>query len=241
MGSVVLLSLVIPAHNEERRLKRTLPMMVRYLRSTFPSSEILVSEDGSVDRTVDFVRELSKTTQRPVVRVLSSRRRLGKGSGVRRGVLAAAGRHVIVMDADMPVQLSSIQRAVDELSSGADIVLGSRNLPESRRDEPRVRRFFSRAFRFLVRVLFHFDFDTQCGFKGFRRERAVPLFHVLRINSLAYDVELVLQALEMGLRIVELPVDWKYDWNTSLRFRDIPRMLLDLMRVRLGCRPLSHR
>jgi len=216
-------------------------MMVTYLRSAFPSSEILVSEDGSVDGTVDFVSELSKATQRPAVRILSSRRRLGKGSGVRRGVLAAAGSYVIVVDADVPVPLSSIERAVDELGSGADIVLGSRSLPGSRRDEPRVRRFFSRAFRSFVRVLFHFDFDTQCGFKGFRRERAVPLFRALHIDSLAYDVELVSQALEMGLRIVELPVDWRYDWNTSLTFRDIPKMLLDLMRVRLGCCPLWHR
>lgn len=233
MVSDVLLSVVIPAHNEERRLRRTLPMIVEYLRSAFLSSEIIVSEDGSVDRTVDFVRKLSKVTERPVVRILSSPNRLGKGGGVRRGVFAAVGRYLILMDADLPVQLSSIERAVDELSLGADIVLGSRDLPESSRNEPMLRRLLGRGFHFLVRILFQLDFDTQCGFKAFRRESVLPLFQDLSLDSFAYDVELVSQALETELRIVELPVDYKYDLRTSVRFTDIPEMLLDLIRLRV--------
>jgi len=208
-------------------------VMVAYLRDVFPSSEILVSEDGSVDRTVDFVCGLSKTTQRPLIRILSSQRRMGKGGGVRRGVLAAAGRFLTVVDADLPVQLSSFERAVHELSKGADIVLGSRDLQESSRNEPIPRRLLSKGFHMLVRILFQMDFDTQCGFKAFCRQSTMPLFRVLSVNSLAYDVELVSLALRTGLRIVELPVDYRYDLSSSVRLIDIPKMFLDIVRLRV--------
>ena len=225
------LSVVIPAFNEEGRIGATLQAVGARLDRAPYEFEIVVVNDGSRDRTAEAAR-----AARPDVRLLTNEINRGKGYTVRRGVAEARGQIILFSDADLSTPIEKIDNFLPRLEAGADIVIGSRALPESRieRRQNIVRemagRTFNRLLRFLVSVPFR---DTQCGFKAFGRAAARQVFARQRIEGWGFDAELMVIARRLGLRVEEVPVRWVNSPDSRLRiWRDAPRMLLDLLRIR---------
>ncbi len=238
-----LLSIVIPAYNEERRLPGTLAAIRTFVTDTQLEVEVLVADDGSRDGTAAVVDAYAQTW--PALRLLALDHR-GKGFAVRAGALAAQGHYVLLCDADLAVPIDEWQRMVPLFDAGYDVVIGSREGQGARREgEPVHRHIMGRVFNTLVRSIVVGNFhDTQCGFKAFRTAVAHDLFHRAQIYGAdapviegaavtAFDVEILYLAVARGYRVAELPVLWHYGEETKVDpIRDAMRNLRDIVRVR---------
>jgi glycosyltransferase involved in cell wall biosynthesis len=229
------LSVVVPAYNEAARLPATLDALEEHLLTRRIAAEIIVVDDGSTDGTSAVVQE------RPITAVRTSRIRLprnrGKGKAVVTGVEGSRGAVVAFIDADLPYTLANLDYAVEAVAADrADVALGARDLPDSTYDPsyPMARQIAGRAYAVLVRAALGLPFgDTQCGLKSFRRDVALRLFSVLRIDGYGFDVELVYLACTRGYRILRFPVTLSHRHESRVRlFRDSARMFGDLWRVR---------
>ncbi len=214
-------------------MESCLRLLNAFLSANHPSSEIVASEDGSKDRTVDIVNEFRKQNPSGVpITLLHSATRLGKGGGLKRGVDGARGVYTVFTDTDLPVPLETITRAVELLQGGADVVAGSRVMKGSSRDEPFRRRALSKGFHVLARVLLGMRWDSQCGFKAVKTSVGQRAFAQIANPGFAYDVEFLIQAKRLGAKVVELPVQWHYNPDSSMRLsRDIMGMFRELMHI----------
>lgn len=228
----VAVSIIIPAYNEKARLPQTLEAILAYLGGMAWSWEVIVADDGSRDGTADLVeREFAGC------RVLRAERNQGKGSAVRRGMLAARGALRLFSDADLSTPIDELPGIIDALEAAhADIAIASRALPESRLiiRQPWWREASGRLFNRIVQPLSGLPFvDTQCGFKLFRAEAADFLFERQQCNGWAFDVEILMLAQYYGYKIIDHPVRWiNNDASKVSLFQAAPRMVRDVLRFR---------
>lgn len=232
--SDILLSIIIPVYNEERRLPGTLEEVLKFLSTQPYPAEVIVVDNGSQDRTLAIAREYANI--QPLLTVLHIPQR-GKGSAVKQGMLAARGDYRFMCDADFSMPASEIERFLPPKLTDFDIAIASREAPGAKRyNEPHYRHFIGRIFNGLIRLIalpgLH---DTQCGFKCFRAEVAEDIFPLQTIPGWAFDVELLFIARKRGYRIVELPVPWYFNPESKIHvIRDATRMALDLLKIRLN-------
>ena len=208
----VFLSIVVPAYNEEARLAKTFPMIVRYLESLGRSYEIVVVDDGSADGTARIVRDLAGGN--PRVRIISHRQNAGKGAAVQAGMLAARGEYVIFTDADLSTPIEAVGPFLARLSNGCDVVIGNRRMKESRLEvrQPRLRELLGRIFTRVTRtILCSKVSDQTCGFKGFTRNAAREVFRRQTIPDWAFDAEILHIADRLRFVIHQEPVVWRDD------------------------------
>lgn len=228
------LSIVIPAFNEEARLGPTLRDYVAYCRRTRRHAELIVVDDGSLDRTSVVVNTLE--SEFPEVRLIRLAENHGKGHAVRSGVVNAQGKLVLFADADGATPLSEIERLEAVIADGADVAIGSRALQDTRvRVDARLyRRVIGRIFHGLVETLTVSGVkDTQCGFKLFRGPVAHDLFSRMRIQGFSFDVEVLMMAQRRGYRIAEVPVNWSHQPGSKVNLvTDSAVMLRDLFVIR---------
>ena len=239
----VYLSIVIPAYNEARCITEGLTAIARHLSSRGVESELIVVDDGSTDDTAAKVVAFAKT--HPSVRLIRNERNLGKGAGVKRGVLAARGEYVFFMDADLAVPVEALDGGLEVLVRGeAPILIGCRNIVGARieRRQPVVREFLGHAFTSITRRLLSPSVaDFTCGFKGFRRNEARILFSLQRCNGWAFDAEILYLARLLGQSVHQYPVRWSHQEKTRVRLlRDIVLTLVALFRIRLRGKRLTR-
>ena len=230
------LSVVIPAHNEERRLPESLAQVVRFLRASGWTWEVLVVENGSSDGTYAVAQDFA--ARNPGVRAL----RLdlpGKGRAVRTGMLAAAGQYRFMCDADLSMPVTELPRFLPPALPGAEIVIASREAPGAvRYAEPAYRHLGGRLINLIIRLLALPGLqDTQCGFKCFTAAAAEDLFGCQTIPGWSFDIELLYIARRRGYRITELPIPWTFNPESKLRVvQDALQMVLDILAVRRNAR-----
>lgn len=228
------LSIIIPAHNEERRLPATLEQVYQFLQTQPYTAEIIVVENGSHDRTLEVAQEFCKRI--PILRVIHEEAR-GKGLAVKRGMLEARGEYRFFGDADLSMPIAEVNRFIPPQLPDMDIAIGSREAHGAvRYDEPHYRHWIGRAFNTLVRWLALPGLnDTQCGFKCFRAAVAEEIFPLQTFIGMSFDVEVLFAARRRGYRIVEVPIPWYFNPDSRVRiFRDSLRMGLDLFTIRLN-------
>jgi len=231
-----LLSIVIPAHNEERRLPLSLTKIDAFLRKQDYDAEVIVVENGSSDRTSEVVRNFA--TEHPYVRLIEAEPR-GKGLAVKQGMLAAHGEYRFMCDADLSMPIEELEKFMPPQLEGYDVVIGSREADGSRRvNEPEYRHMIGRISNFLVKMIALRGYeDTQCGFKLFRREAAEDLFRVQQTNGIGFDVELIFIADKRGYRIYEMPITWYFDPESKMRlWDDSLKMIKELWDIRQNWR-----
>lgn len=227
------LSVVIPAYNEEKRLPQSLTAMVSFLKKQPYEWEIIVSDDGSQDRTVKIAEELLREVPH---QVLVTPKNIGKGYAVRQGMLAAAGKYVLFTDADLSTPIEEVTKFLASLENNQDIVIGSRALSNSQIEihQNFFREAMGKIFNRIARLCaFKGVHDSQCGFKCFRREAARKLFGLQKLNGFSFDVEIVYLAQKHGYRLLELPVIWRNSAQSRVQvLRDPLKMFWDVLRIR---------
>ena len=230
--SDVFLSIIIPAHNEEERLPPSLAMVTDFVQQQPYSIEVIVVENGSIDRTYEVAQSFQ--SKMPCLKVIQESQS-GKGLAVKSGMLAATGKYRIFCDADFSMPVNEITKFIPKDDQPYDIAIASRELPGSRRvDEPEFRHLIGRVFNSLVRyALLPGLQDTQCGFKAFRGEVADQLFRMQTLTGWSFDAELLFIAQRMGLKIIEVPITWYYKPGTRLHIlKDSFKMASDLFTIR---------
>ena len=229
--SAPVLSVVIPAYNEERRLPGTLRSVVEHLRPRGTSFEVLVVDDGSTDGTAAAVEGFGD----PSVHLLRGQENRGKGHAVRTGMLKATGARRLMTDADLSTPMADLALLEEALGRGFDIAIGSRALPGSNVEvrQGAFREGMGRVFNVGVRLLLLPDLhDTQCGFKLFTGEAARVAFSASHLEGFCFDVESLVVARQHGLRIAEVPVTWRNDAATRVGLTKGAQAFADLVRIR---------
>ncbi|MBO5940629.1 MAG: glycosyltransferase [Kiritimatiellae bacterium] len=221
------LSLVIPVYNAEGLLKRILshvPLLAESAeKSGFCLLEVIVVDDGSKNPVIaggygDLL------PQKVELRSVRNEKNRGKGFSVRRGALLAKGDWVLMSDVDESSPLTEFASLAKQANNA--IVCGSRKGGIDMR--PWYRKILSAIFNSLTGLDVE---DSQCGFKLFNMPLMRPCFEKQKIHGFAFDVELISKAPSVS----SVHVKWQGRRRSSLRvWRDAPRMLWDLIRIRLG-------
>jgi dolichyl-phosphate beta-glucosyltransferase len=229
-------SIIIPAYNEEKRLPNTLEQVFRFLEEQSYTSEVIVVENGSNDRTYETAKEFTK--QHKNLHVIHDAQR-GKGGAVQRGVREARGEYVLFCDADLSMPVEEINKFLPPALNDFDIAIASREAPGAvRYNEPYYRHLTGRVFNMLIRLMVLPNLqDTQCGFKCLRAEVARDIFRFQTLTGWAFDVELLYIAHHHGYRVIEIPIDWYFNADSKVRvLRDSWRMFVDLLVIRRNAR-----
>jgi dolichyl-phosphate beta-glucosyltransferase len=232
----ITLSLVVPAYNQRARSTRAAVAAGEFLAAHYGErAELIVVDDGSAPAERLVAAEL------PAHAVLVAHpQNLGKGGAVRSGMLQARGDYVVFTDSDLPFGLEPLATTLAWLEEGADIVIGDRLHPESQAeiDVTPTRQASSVVYTWMVSRLCGLDYpDTQCGYKGYRRDVARALFPRLEVTSFAFEVEILLRAYAAGYRVRRQPLHLLHDEDSSVRLtRHAPRMLLDVLRIAWNAR-----
>jgi dolichyl-phosphate beta-glucosyltransferase len=229
------LSLLIPAYNEAKRIAPALDRVIEYLRTQPYSWELLIVDDGSRDETASLVAK--RIDGIPNAKLIAYQPNRGKGYAVRTGVLAAQGKWVVFLDADLSTPPEEIENALRYLNDGYEMVIGSRALPDSQIEKkpPLYRRLATAIFdlvKHLMVGLWQYS-DTQCGFKAYKQETVRPLYERAVIDRFMFDVEILYLAERKHLRVKEMAVRWADAAGSKVRFWEgVYNMIKDLTRIR---------
>jgi dolichyl-phosphate beta-glucosyltransferase len=226
------LSVVIPAYNEEHRLRKSLNQVASFVADQAFPIEVIVVNNNSSDGTQGIIDKA--VAEFPFLHGLEEQMR-GKGAAVRTGMLAASHEYLFICDADLSMPIEEVLKFIPPQLDDYDVAIASREAPGAIRvDEPPFRHFIGRIFNMIVRLFavrgFH---DTQCGFKCFRREVALDLFPLQTIEGWSFDVELLHIAQRRGYVIKEVPITWYYKNNSKIKpLSDAWKMFRDVMHIR---------
>jgi len=230
------ISILIPAFNEETRIPTFLKELLKFAENNLESYEIIVINDGSLDKTEETVLKLIANYNR--ARLISYDDNMGKGHAVLQGVLNAKGKFILFIDADgsiKPPEILKMYRIFQKFHF--DIIVGSRiskssNITES---QPLSRRFLSKIFNLYSNLLFRIKInDLLCGFKGFSREVANKIFIDLKAYKWEFDVEILYRAKKNGFTIFELPIEWRNEEGSKMKLLDPILIFLNLFKLRLS-------
>lgn len=227
------LSIIVPSFNEQLRLPASLEKIAAYVNASRRSTEVLVVDDGSTDRTAEVAASFGDRIAH--LRVLKNGENRGKGYSVRHGMQEAFGETVLFSDADLSAPIEEADKLLAQMDR-YDVAIGSRAMDRSliKVHESAFREFAGIIFNKIVRIVLRLPFvDTQCGFKAFRRERCRIIFEQQRIERFGFDPELLYLARHHGLKAVEIPVRWSHSPATKINMmRDSIQMFVDVFTIR---------
>jgi dolichyl-phosphate beta-glucosyltransferase len=226
------LEIVIPALDEERRIRPTLRSIAGYLERQPYSSALVVVDNGCLDATADVVAAMEKTTSVGISLINCARR--GKGAAVRQGILSSRARRVGFCDADLATPIETLDRVWPLLEQGAPIVIGSRRCDGAvyAQKQPWPRRLGSWAFRAVTSGVAPDVADTQCGFKFFQRDVARDLFSRCTVDGFAFDLQVLAMARAARMPVREIPVVWSdVDGSSFHPLRDGITTMTELLTV----------
>lgn len=239
------LSVVIPAFNEEKNLKKgVLEVVYTFLKKQKYDWEVLIVDDGSTDKTVQIISDFAKGHKG--FRITKEPHR-GKGRTVIAGMFAAKGDVVLFADMDQATPIYELKKILPKFTKGFDVVIGSRR---GRKGANAIRKVMAYGFMILRTLILRLPFkDTQCGFKAFKHESIRPIFDRLKVFNdtqaapgsavtAGFDLEVLYIARKLGLKIAEVPVEWEEKGDRGNfgvnPVKDSWDGLRDLLRVRMN-------
>ena len=233
----IFLSVIIPAHNEGKRIGNTLENIASYLNKQAYSYEVLVCEDGSIDNTISVVeskKNIVKNLQ------ISSQKEdghiLGKGDAVRRGMLKAQGRYRIFIDADDATPFWQVEKLLQAVQKeNYDIAIASRYIKGAKLVPPRgaLRTLISRGGNIIINMFLRLPYkDTRCGFKLFTTPTAEKIFGKILLPGFGFDDEVLALASKLGFRVKELPVEWHEQAESKVSMKNVLYSFSEMFKIR---------
>jgi len=227
------LSVIIPTYNGEGKIKETIFSTRNYLARQSYDWEIIVVNDGSTDRTAEVVRECE--AQIPELKFINNEANHGKGFAVRRGMLAASGESRLFMDDDNSTRIEEIEKFWPHTRE-AKVIIGSINIEGALVQEGAqwYRRFLGNLAKYIIRAvsgLWEIK-DTQRGFKLFSASAAEAIFSKLTIERFGFDIETLVLAKKLGLKIQEVPIRWNNPAASSVKLASYFATLKELFQIR---------
>ena len=218
-----LISIVIPAFEEAKRLGDSLRLILSYIKKENLNAELIVVDDGSKDETAQVANTVFAEFPDLKTKVIRYEQNRGKGFAVRTGLVEAQGNIALFSDADLSTPIEEMMKLVKPIKDGEyDVAFGSRALDRTLigTHQPWRREQSGKIFNLMVRTLTGLPFwDTQCGFKAFNMQEFRPLLELMQIDRFGFDVEFLYVAYFKGLRLQEIPVRWNDAEGSKLSFR----------------------
>ena len=212
------LLLVVPVYNEENIIENKLGRLYEYLTSIGVCFSLVIVVDFSGDKSVDICKTFARTHSN--VNLIVHEKKLGRGLAVREAWEKFTGDYYAFIDADLSTGLQIIKIAVERMElEDIDIITASRYLDGASARRPPLRKKVSKLYNLGLRLIFKEKIqDHQCGFKLLSRESKEKILHSTKIDSWFWDTELLVIASAVGLKILEVPVNWKEEKykNTQL-------------------------
>ncbi len=227
MDVTPLLSVIIPAYNEQDRIVPTLENTIAYLKGQSYTSEVIVISDGSKDDTARVAHEF-RAPDHIRIKALEYHPNRGKGYAVRYGMLQGEGRIVMFMDADYAVPMAYCQRGLNLINSGHDVAIASRAVSGAKiqANQNIFRKLSAKIYTFIQNIYLGIHYpDTQCGFKFFTHAAAQSLFSRQKLNSVIFDPEILWLAKMNGYRVAEFPVQWRHVADSRIQYDSIRKSL----------------
>jgi len=230
------LLLLIPAYNEEERIEPVLRDYAQYFRAHYQGKfQVVVVLNGCRDHTLEVVQRVAK--DHSCVGAIEFRDPIGKGGALIEGLkLAPLADLVGYVDADGATSPRALHELVKRAHQ-ADCVIGSRWLPGAvlHQSQTSQRRFASRAFHFIVQLLFWMNIrDTQCGAKVMHRAAVEKVHDSLRIADMAFDINLLYALKRTGCKVLEVPTEWTDKAGSKVVLGPTSMtMLLSVIRLRV--------
>jgi dolichol-phosphate mannosyltransferase len=202
-----LLSVIIPAHNEEENLEPTVQELVQVLRAEHIPLEVILVNDNSTDATGEIADRLAARLDE--VRVVTRQKLGGFGRAIRAGLEAFQGDVVVLVMADRSDNPRDVVRYYRKIEDGYDCVFGSRFRKASTvTNYPLVKLLLNRTVNKLIQLLFWTRFnDLTNAFKAFRR-RVIMDCGPYSSSHFNITIEMSLSALIRKYYIAEIPIDW---------------------------------
>ncbi|PIR87219.1 MAG: hypothetical protein COU11_01545 [Candidatus Harrisonbacteria bacterium CG10_big_fil_rev_8_21_14_0_10_49_15] len=234
----VFLSVVIPAHNEARRLPLTLIDIDRHLAAKDYSYEIIVALSPSQDNTAEILDRF-KGLLKPL-RVVNLKENKGRGYAVIEGMKTAKGQWRLAMDADNSVSITELEKMLPYLGDKTqkkakyhevyDIAIASRFTSGAHNDpaEPASRKWQHALTRLLVTKGVK---DPNCGFKVFSAQATEAIFPNLKTTGWLTEAEALRMAQKLGYSIYETPVFYSYDNSNPRQTKDHWQILKDILKI----------
>ncbi|KPJ63321.1 MAG: hypothetical protein AMS15_00815 [Planctomycetes bacterium DG_23] len=227
------LDIIVPVYNEEKDLPVNIRRLHHFLGKEADCDwRIVIADNASTDSTPAEAQALMEKFPR-----ISYTRLEQKGRG--RALKFAWGQSkadvVGYMDVDLSTNLKHLPEALELVTQGADVVIGSRLIPGSRITRSLKREILSRGYNLLVHLIFGIHFsDAQCGFKFLTARALHTLRPLLHDPRWFFDTELLVMAERRGFKIGEIPVEWIEDLETTVRIvKDIFQDSYALAKLRL--------
>ena len=194
------LSVFFPCYNEALNIPKLLSGCREFLSGYQGEVEVILVNDGSTDNTAQVIEEMA--CKYPFIRSVTHKENKGYGGALISGFRAANNDLIFLMDADNQFTLEHLDKFIQHIEKGADVVVGYRH---NRRDSF-FRKLYAWLWGILNQFLFHFKVrDINCAYKLFRSE-IVKAFH-LESNGAIISTELMVKTFKITCKVVELPVN----------------------------------
>lgn len=233
---VAMLSIVMPAYNEEQCIYQNLMTTAECVSAFHPNYEILLVNDGSIDRT--FEEAMRARSENPKIKIITYRINRGKGGAIKEGITRASGEYIALLDADLDLSPRHLEGFLQQMiCTDADIVIGSKLHKDSKLNYPWYRKIMSYGYYMLLRLLFRLQLkDTQTGVKLFRAEIIKPIATELKTTGYAFDIEILIRATKGHAEILEMPVTVDYkrvleEDGSRIRIKDVFSMFMDTLKI----------
>lgn len=224
--------IVLPVYNEEKAVRKGVETLLTFLDGYDRYDwKVIIADNNSNDRTAEIGRELA--SEYPIVKYLHIPRK-GRGIALRTAWEQADTDYVSYMDIDLSTGLDALIKALDTLSNGADIAVGTRLSRDSNTTRCLKREFVSRSYNIVIKLSLgtHFN-DAHCGFKTGHREVVQKILPYIDDNEWFFDTEFLFYGEKLGYSIKEIPVTWIEDPDTKAKiFKDAYDDLCGLYRLR---------
>jgi len=224
------ISLIIPAYNEEKRIRETIKRAKDVLSKLgIKDFEIIVVDDGSTDKTFEEAKKEN-------VIVVGYKKNKGKGYAIKYGSKFASKDLITFLDADSEINPKQIKILLDYMEKhNADFVIGSKRHKLSKIEYyPLIRKILSISYNIIVRLLFHFNVkDTQAGIKLVKSKALKKILPYIRVKRFAFDVELLAYAKKFNYKIVEAPIILKFSKRGigRVKLKTILNIFFDTMAI----------
>ncbi len=231
-----MISIIIPAHNEEDRIEKTVSDYAAFFRHKDIEFEIVIVVNASKDRTLEIVKSLSKKYKE--ITFLDYVQG-GKGFAITEGfkyALKMKNDLIGFVDADQATGPEAFYNLIKNIN-GYDGIIASRWLPQSivKIKQSFLRQILSRGFNFIVRALLFLPYkDTQCGAKIFKDKALREVINEIGREQWAFDVGLLYRMRKKGLKIKEFPTTWEDKEGSKINVKKVPfQMFSSVIRLRI--------
>lgn len=203
--------IVLPAYNEAKILETNVTRLLGFVRANLAGEQfkIVISDNNSKDNTKQVAEKLKAKYPEVAYGFIAEQ---GKGYAISRIWEKGMGNFdiFIFMDADLATDLDALPQLISGIQAGYDLVIGSRQLPDSQVKRTLWRRLFSFGYRGLLKFVLNTKIlDMPCGFKAVKPVVITQILPQIQNHTWFFDTELVYLAEKAGLKIKEIPVKWQ--------------------------------